>query len=458
MIALLIRSQSIFTYFHHLVFNTSRLIIARACRKRKTTKNIKVLTQKPNKRRFIEFYQNPITSFSFGGVFMSTKNSKRTNIIANVNPSPSRDFKETENSQKPKNWLLIIVLCFLSLGVLGAGLKYLEDDANKQKALPQNERSLLSKINPFFTAPPPSPTPQLSKEYIYAGGKLLAVEDKNANAAPPADLAIWRPSTGTWWVMGGSGSQQVSQSWGTNGDDPSEGDYDGDGKTDFCVFRPSTNVWWIMRSSDGSYYSVTFGTNGDKPAQADFDGDGKTDIAVFRPSNATWYINQSSTTNTIAIAFGGGSDKPTPADFDGDGKADVATWRNSNNTFYSLNSSNAQTQTTSYGTTDDVPVCGDYDGDGRADVAVWRTSNNTWYYKNSSNGNTVSYQWGISTDLPVQNDYDADGKVDMALWRAVNSGSGDVGKWFIYQSATGTIRQEQWGISNDIPVPSYYRR
>src|SRR2546430_1867269 len=34
-----------------------------------------------------------------------------------------------------------------------------------------------------------TPTPQLSKEYIYAGSRLLAVEDANANAAPPTDLA-----------------------------------------------------------------------------------------------------------------------------------------------------------------------------------------------------------------------------------------------------------------------------
>ena len=78
--------------------------------------------------------------------------------------------------------------------------------------------------NPF-AAPLPTPTPQLSKEYIYAGSRLLAVEDANANAAPPADLAVWRPSDGGWWVMGGQGSQQVMQNWGASGDDPVEGDY-----------------------------------------------------------------------------------------------------------------------------------------------------------------------------------------------------------------------------------------
>src|SRR4051812_40618305 len=42
--------------------------------------------------------------------------------------------------------------------------------------------------NPF-AAPTTSPTPQLSKENIYAGSRLLAVEDKNASAVPPSDLA-----------------------------------------------------------------------------------------------------------------------------------------------------------------------------------------------------------------------------------------------------------------------------
>jgi hypothetical protein len=406
-------------------------------------------------------------------------NKKKRNRVRNlesgdVNPlafedKPTAAQNQVESSLPDKtgwiaylktHWWATVIIAFLSLGVLGAGLKYLEEDAQRQKAvgLSNDKLSLLSKVNPFVPAPRPSPTPQLSKEYIYAGGKLLAVEDANPSASPGADLAIWRPSTGTWWVMAGAGTQGASQAWGTTGDVPVQGDYDGDNKADFAVFRPSTNVWWILKSSDSNYYSVTFGTSGDVVTPADFDGDGKTDVAVYRSSNTTWYINQSSTTNTVSTQFGGSSDTAIPADFDGDGKADIATWRNSTHTFYSLNSSNGGTQTTSYGVSGDKPVCADYDGDGRADLGVWRTSDHTWYYQKSSNGNGVSYQWGIATDLPVQKDYDGDGKVDMALYRAVDSGSGDVGKWYIYQSSNGNIRQEQWGIANDIPVPAYYRR
>jgi len=362
------------------------------------------------------------------------------------------------------NWLVVLVISFLSIGALGAGLKYLEDDAKRElarreshkgKLLTESEKgkeSLLNSINPFLPAPLPNPTPQLSKEYLYAGSKLLAVEDNGATAAAPADLAVWRPSSGVWYVLNGNGTYTI-QGWGTNNDDPVEGDYDGDGKTDFAVFRPSTNDWWILKSSDGGYYSVNFGVSGDKPAQADFDGDGKTDIAVFRPSNGTWYISQSGNSQTLTQAFGLSTDIPAPADYDGDGRADIGVWRDSNTTFYSINSSNSQLATTGFGTGGDQPVSSDYDGDGKADYALFRQSNSTWYVRQSTSGNLWQMTWGASGDQLVQNDYDGDGKTDVAVWRPSN------GNWYISKSGSNyALRQEVWGTSGDIAVPAYYRR
>lgn len=355
---------------------------------------------------------------------------------------------------------LIGLLIFLTIGALGAGLKYLDEDASREIARRANrksnlnnqrEESLLNKINPFLPSPSPSQTPQLSKEYIYAGSRMLAVEDANAAPAAPADLAVWRPSSGVWWVLGGTGSQQFSQTWGQTGDIPAQGDYDGDGKTDLCIFRPSANVWWILKSSDTSYYSVSFGASGDKIAQADYDGDGKTDIAVFRPSDGNWYINQSSNGATVQGQFGLSTDTPAPKDFDGDGRADLAVWRSSNSTFYSLDSSDYQVQTISFTQSSTIPVPADYDGDGRADYAIRNGAD--WIIHHSSTNQTQTISWQQSSDIAVSNDYDGDGKVDIAVWRDSN------GNWYIRKSGSnGALRQEQWGASGDIPVPAFYRR
>jgi len=319
------------------------------------------------------------------------------------------------------------------------------------KELPKNASS---SWNPL-AAPLPTPTPQLSKEYIYAGSRLLAVEDAGANAAPPADLAVWRPSTGTWWVLGGQGSAQTTYQYGASGDTPMPGDYDGDGKTDFAVYRSSNHNWYLAYSAGGGD-QFPFGASGDAPVAADFDGDGKTDPAVFRPNDptsgsATWYILQSSDSQVRVQQFGLSSDVPAPADYDGDGKADITVRRNSNTTFYSYNSSTLTVSSAAFGTSGDVAVSADYDGDGKANYAL--KSGNSWIILNAALTSTSTVTWQNSGDEAVQNDYDGDGIVDIAVWRSSN------GNWYIRQSASGSsLRQVAWGVAGDIPVPAFYRR
>jgi hypothetical protein len=385
------------------------------------------------------------------------RNGRRARSVLSVaddRRSDSPQAFETETNwwrglSRNSRWLVVGVVAFLSIGALGAGLKYLEEDARVSS--PHVSKGMLDTINPFITAPPPPPTPQLSKEYLYTGSRLLAVEDANANAAPPADLAIWRPTTGQWWVMGGPGSSQTTASWGTNGDTPVPGDYDGDGKTDFSIFRPSNSQWYIVLSSSNVISNYTFGESGDKPAQADYDGDGRTDAAVFRPSDNNWYVL--GTTNGFYYStWGETNDVPVSADYDGDGRADIAIWRASNKTFYSVNSSNGGWQVIPFTQSSTQPVCGDYDGDGKADFAIRNGAN--WIIRHSATPTTpATISWQLASDTPVPNDYDGDGKCDIAVWRNSN------GNWYIRQSATnGSLRQAAWGQPGDIPVPAFYRR
>jgi hypothetical protein len=129
------------------------------------------------------------------------------------------------------------------------------------------------------------------------------------------DLAVFRPSNGTWYVQDGDGYS--SEVVGGMGDVPVSADFDGDGKTDSAAF--SSGTWTISRSSDRQRTQVRFGMEGDLPVRGDYDGDGIVDLAVFRPSTGVWYVMKSSDSTYLILQFGMNGDRPVASDVDGDG-------------------------------------------------------------------------------------------------------------------------------------------
>jgi TolB protein len=62
------------------------------------------------------------------------------------------------------------------------------------------------------------------------------------------------------------------------------------------VFRPSNGNWYLDYDKTGAVYKTFhFGTYGDIPVVGDWDGDGVTDIGVFRPSSGNWYLDYNKT-------------------------------------------------------------------------------------------------------------------------------------------------------------------
>ena len=70
-----------------------------------------------------------------------------------------------------------------------------------------------------------------------------------------ADLGVCRPTTGEWFFLYSLTNYNPSTfgyfAWGVPGDQPTMGDWDGDGKTDIAVYRPSCGMWFISYSSNG---------------------------------------------------------------------------------------------------------------------------------------------------------------------------------------------------------------
>ena len=58
--------------------------------------------------------------------------------------------------------------------------------------------------------------------------------------------------------------------------------------TDIAVYRRSTGVWFIRRVTDAGLTLIAWGapTLQEMPAQGDYDGDGETDVGVTGPAQA----------------------------------------------------------------------------------------------------------------------------------------------------------------------------
>jgi hypothetical protein len=221
------------------------------------------------------------------------------------------------------------------------------------------------------------------------------------------DIAVWRDSTGTFYVLRSEDNTVQAVQFGAPGDNPRvTQDFDGDQKSDFAVTRKAGGyLFWYILGTTGGFAGFQFGLETDVPLRGDFDGDGRACLAVFRPSNGFWYILKS-TGGFAAVNFGLSSDHPVPADYDGDGKTDIAVWRPEDGVWHYLKSSDGSYNAFQFGTGGDLPTQGDYDGDGRHDFSVWRpnqTPNESGvFYKYSVLTGFSAIGWGNSTmEIPA---------------------------------------------------------
>jgi hypothetical protein len=136
------------------------------------------------------------------------------------------------------------------------------------------------------------------------------------------DFVIQRNNGGgqaRFWMLQTTAGIDNSIVFGTPTDVIVPGDYDGDGKTDIAVVRSQAGAlnWYVRPSSTGTITAAPFAIFGasatDFPTQGDYDGDGKTDVAIWRTSataGASAFWAQTSASGTFAITFGQNGDYP----------------------------------------------------------------------------------------------------------------------------------------------------
>ena len=231
-----------------------------------------------------------------------------------------------------------------------------------------------------------------------------------------ADVAVFRPGTGTWMIRG---VKRVK--YGRLGDVPVAADYNGDRKADIAVFRPDTSTWYVYGRTP-----VKYGRPGDIPVPADYNGDGRADIAVYRPSTGTWYVR-----DRFVTKFGRAGDVPVPADYNGDRKAEVAVYRPSGGDW--LRPGRAAVDLPG------VPVPADYAGTGRAQIATYLDG--SFLHEALGQYDPFATAKPTAHDLPVYGNLDSSRDVEPGVFNPA------LGLWRLVGKANFT-----YGTVGDIPV------
>ncbi|HMT07475.1 MAG TPA: choice-of-anchor J domain-containing protein [Pyrinomonadaceae bacterium] len=170
--------------------------------------------------------------------------------------------------------------------------------------------------------------------------------------------------------------------------------------------------------------------------------------------------------DTVSYTAGAVVAADAPVDFNGDGRTEWAVVRNTGGGaggqvtwFYNQNNSANPTVGFAWGISTDFFVSEDFDGDDKDDITVWRPGAATvaaFYIFNSATNTVRVEAFGQTGDDPtVVDDYNGDNKADLAVYRG-GASAGDPSFWYYRSTANGPVTYTQWGQNGDFPAPGDY--
>jgi len=213
--------------------------------------------------------------------------------------------------------------------------------------------------------------------------------------------------------------------------------------------RLSSAGWFLADTlmASAASHSFVYGTSGDIPIVGDWNGDGHDSIGVFR--NGIWYLRNTLTSGVadIILSFGNPGDIPVVGDWDGDGIDGIGVVRNG--VWYlrnTLTSGIAET-TLSYGNPGDHPIVGRWQA-GATHDGVGIVRNGMWYLRNQlTSGNAdLNFAFGNPGDIAIVGDWSGGGIDTPGIVRDWT--------WFLRSTNTSGLAdiKTTFGDRTDIPL------
>jgi hypothetical protein len=252
-----------------------------------------------------------------------------------------------------------------------------------------------------FTQPAP---------HALAGGIL----NFHANLVQPSldSTGVFRPSNGLLYLKNTntSGYADIAINYGTGGDYPVTGDWDGNGTDTIGIYRNGS--FYLRNSNTVGFANLVFpfGTPGDQPIAGDWNGDGIDTIGVYRPSTGQFLLRNSNTAGPAEMSFylGNVGDVGIAGDWNGDGIDTTGVFRPSNGVIFlkNTNATGFADIALNYGLPGDQPVMGDWNNDGIDTIGIYR--NGTFYLRNfNTNGfANIVFALGNPGDMPIAGNWD----------------------------------------------------
>ena len=218
------------------------------------------------------------------------------------------------------------------------------------------------------------------------------------------------------------------------------------------VFRPANGLLYLKNSNDTGFADVAlnYGTGGDYPVVGDWDGNGSATIGIYR--NGSFYLRNANTIGfaEVVFPFGTPGDQPVAGDWNGDGVDTIGVYRPSTGQFLLRNSNTAGPEEMSFymGNVGDVGIAGDWDGNGIDTTGVFRPSNGVIFLKNTNSSGfaDIALNYGLPGDSPVTGDWDNNGTDTIGIYRN--------GSFYLRNSNTNGFAELVFGLGNpgDIPI------